>query len=185
MKNHVLFFYLGKMCVNLPAEECSCCLSKKCFYLFFKSILSRWSLSARCWCSVSHRSIQVPAPPIAWPPLSLLPAVSRQRRHCRHYWAKPRPHCQVRGRDTEFTDYLHLFKTEAGLIRILVLRVWHTIILVVLSLTRVFVSLLRAWPRWLSLPMSGELTERKSFLTVCLISSNQYFEFNSWKKWAG
>lgn len=53
------------------------------------------SLSAWCWCSLPHRSIQAPAPPIAWPPLSLSPAVSPQPRHCRHYWAKRRPHCKV------------------------------------------------------------------------------------------
>lgn len=42
-----------------------------------------------------------------------------------------------------------------------------------------FIPALRVRPRWLSLPMSGELTERESFFTVCLISSSLVFLMTS------
>ena len=54
--------------------------------------------------SLCHRSLQVPLPPIVWPPPSLSPAVSPQPRHSCHYWAKPRPHCQVRGGQCNETE---------------------------------------------------------------------------------
>lgn len=42
-----------------------------------------------------------------------------------------------------------------------------------------FVPVLRIRPWWLSLPMSGELAERESFFTVCLISSSLVFLMTS------
>lgn len=40
-------------------------------------------------------------------------------------------------------------------------------------------SVLRIWPRWLSLPMSGKLTQRESFFTVRLVSSFLVFLMTS------
>lgn len=139
------------------------------------------SLSARCWCSLSRRSIQVPAPPTAWPPLSLSPAVSRQPRHCRHYWAKPRPHCQVRGDLFALVKKLELVldklphesifwhKYSSLSQNLTYIKSFHIVPPTSKSSLRLFVSVLRVRPRWLSLPMSGDLTERESFFTVGLI----------------
>lgn len=78
-------------------------------------MLLLWS---RLWCPLSRRSIQVPAPPTPWPPLSHSPAVSPQPRRCRHYWAKPRPHCQVKGHRSSHTRSVICFKCNASLVSV-------------------------------------------------------------------
>lgn len=110
-----------------------------------------WELHVLTMRWLSPRFIQVPALPTAWPPLSLLPAVSPLHRRWHRYLTKPRPHWQVREDPPIYKGNCHTQMCGRGG-------------------SSLSVPFLRARPWWLPLPVSGELTEGESFITVCLIS---------------